>query len=146
MQARTPPGNAAYRVAWNCSCTFPIKTFKFVPKNLLFYLLAMHANTAIADVCSSSRPTLEFKLEREWQNEWEAHLTKEIVCHVPLALRDWMAAGDGQLHPVPALEMRTKRKTKAGLLSFAYQYKPVPNPYQQLHDVRVVLKDAGGNR
>ena len=82
------------------------------------------------------RPTLELKLEREWQNEWEGHLTKEIVCHVPLPIRDWMKTGDGVSHLIPAYEMRTKRKTKAGYLAYTYCFKPVPNPYQLLHDVR----------
>lgn len=82
------------------------------------------------------RPTLELKLEREWQNEWEAHLTKEIVTLVPLPIREWMAAADGTLHTVQRFEMRSRTKGKAGNLTYAYCFKPVPNPYQTLHDVR----------
>ena len=79
------------------------------------------------------------KLEREWQNEWEAHLTKETVTILPLPIHDWMKEGDGVLHSVAKFEMKS-RKTKggkSGVLNFAYCYKPVPNPYQLLHEVRV---------
>ena len=93
----------------------------------------LHARSHPALSC---RPTLELKLEREWQNEWEAHLTKEIVTSIALPIREWMAGADGTLHTVQRFEMRSRTKGKAGNLTYAYCFKPVPNPYQSLHDVR----------